>query len=298
MHPALAVAIAAIVLAVPAHAQRVAPGVTLVSGAVTGFAQLDTGLDRGGDVEVTGAIASVEAYRQFDARFGAGLAVRYDYEDWSFAGANAFGGAPWGTLHRPSLALPLVWTPMTDVAVGVTPTLQWSFERGASSSDALIAGALLSATRTFSRDLTLGLGVGVFDDLEETRAFPLVVVNWRIDDRWRLGNPFRAGPAGGAGLELAYAVNDAWEVAAGGTWRSARFRLDRDGIAPGGIGESRSVPLFVRASWQASRDVRLDVHAGAAVGGKLILMDAEGRELVEEDVDTAPILGITLRTRF
>jgi hypothetical protein len=29
-----------------------------------------------------------------------------------------------------------------------------------------------------------------------------------VDDRWRLANAFRAGPAGGAGLELAYAVDD------------------------------------------------------------------------------------------
>jgi hypothetical protein len=260
--------------------------------------QADGDLDRGGSAGFVGGIVTADVFRRFDARFGAGLGLRYDVEDWSFDGTTAFGRAPWGTLHRPALAVPLVWSVRPDVDVALTPSVQWSFERGASTSDAVVAGALVSATRRFSPDLALGLGVGAFDDLEETRVFPLIVVDWRIDERWRLGNPFRAGPAGGAGLELAYEASDAWELGAGATWRSTRFRLARDGPVAGGIGEARAVPLFVRASWRPARDVRLDVHAGAMVGGKLAVMDAEGRDLVEEDVDTAPFLGVTLRTRF
>jgi hypothetical protein len=297
MRPRLAAFLAAVVLAGPVLAQERSDAVRW-SSAITVVGQAEADLDGGGRAGFVAAIATLDAFRRFDARFAAGLGLRYDVEDWSFDGTTAFGRAAWGTLHRPALAVPLVWSVRPDVDVALTPSVQWSFERGASTSDAVVAGALVSATRRFSQDLSLGLGVGAFDDLEETRVFPVVVVDWRIDERWRLGNPFRAGPAGGAGLELAYEASDAWELGAGATWRSARFRLSRDGPVAGGIGEARAVPLFVRASWRPARDVRLDVHAGATVGGKLAVMDAEGRDLVEDDVDTAPFLGVTLRTRF
>ena len=300
LSPALvAVSALAAALALPAAAQRVPVGVTVVGGSVTGLAQFEAGLDRGGDVEMAGAIVTAQAYHQFAPTFGAGLSLNYTYEDWSFSSVRGLlGTAPWGELHRPQLGAPMVWTPQAGTTVLVNPTVSWSYEQGADTSDALVWGALFGVTRQFSPDLTLGLGVGVFDDLEETRAFPVLLVDWRIDERWRLANPYRAGPSGGAGLELAYKFNDEWEFGGGGTWRSVRFRLDDTGPVPGGIGESRSVPLFLRTTWLASRDVRLDFYAGAAVGGNLKLMDRAGNDLADEDVDTAPFVGVTLRTRF
>ncbi len=286
-------------LALPAGAQQLPVGSTVPSAGITGVAQFDADLDGGGKVKMAGVFANASVYHQFTPEFGAGLGVRYDFEDWSFSGLNTpLGREPWSQINRPSLSFPMTWSPSPEWSFGLTPTVQWAYEDGASAGDAVVAGAVVSATRTFSRDLRLGLGVGVYDDLDELKAFPFLVVNWRIDDRWRLANPFRAGPTGGAGLELIYQVNDAWEVAGGGTWRKERFRLNEDGLSPGGIGEWSSIPLFARASWLATRDVRLDFLAGVAVAGKLKLMDPDGNDVAEDDYDPAPFLGITLRTRF
>lgn len=294
----LAACLAAAV-ALPATAQRVPVGTTAWSGVLAGYGVFGADLDSGGDADFAGGIARLDAFRQFSPTFGAGLSLSYDFEHWSFSGTPAaFGANPWGNIHRPGVSLPLVWTTSREYAIGFTPTVEWSYEQGADTGDALVAGALLTVVRTFSQDLTLGLGVGVYDGIEKTKVFPVFIVNWDIDERWRLANPFQAGPTGGAGLELAYRVNDAWEIAGGGTWRSARFRLDRDGPNPGGIGVARSFPLFVRASWQPSGDVRLDFLAGATVGGTLKWLDPGGSDLVEDDVGAAPILGVTLRTRF
>lgn len=289
----------AVAFAGPALAQRNAPGGTVVSGGVSGYYQFDTDRDGGGGFNVTGALGSVEALHQLTPQLGVGLSVRYDYEHWSFSGgSNTFARGPWGDVNRPGAGFVLVYSPSPDLNFMAAPTAQWAFESGASTGDALIGGATFSATKVFSRDLTLGLGVGAFDELEETRIFPFVVVRWQISERLRLANPFRAGPAGGAGLELSYRIDDAWEVAAGGTWRSYRFRLDRDGPYPGGIGESRSVPLFAKASWAMSTDTRVDFYAGALVGGRLEVMDPNGNGVASEDYDVAPIAGITWRTRF
>jgi len=282
-----------------ALAQRLPVGATVPSGGVAAYRQFETGLDRGGDFSVTGLQASVDVLHQFTAQFAAGVSLRYGYEDWSFDGAPvAFNDVPWGNVHRPSVGLVLTYAPDDTWRFLAVPTVQWAYESGASTGDALTAGGIVAATRKFSPTLTLGIGAGVFDDLEKTQAFPFVLIDWQISERVRLGNPFRAGPAGGAGLELAYAASDAWEFAAGGTWRSYRFRLDRDGPYPGGIGESRGIPLFLRTSYALTRDARLDFLAGAVVGGKLKLSDPDGNDLAEDDYGAAPLLGITLRTRF
>ena len=80
-----------------------------------------------------------------------------------------------------------------QVSVFVAPELEWSYESGASASDAKNFGAVLGATEFFSPTLVLGLGAGVFRQIDKTRAFPLLIVNWQIDANWRVSNPFQAG---------------------------------------------------------------------------------------------------------
>jgi hypothetical protein len=294
-----AVLLIALASAGPAIAQRDLPSGTVVSGGVSAYHQFDTDRDGGGDFNVTGALGSIDVLHPFSPQLRVGLSLRYDYENWDFSGGSqTFARGPWDDVNRVGTGIPFLYTPSPDWLVAFVPTAQWAFESGASTGDALIAGATLFAAKTFSPDLTLGLGVGAFDELEETRAFPFVVVRWQINERLLLANPFRAGPAGGAGLELSYRADDAWEFAAGGTWRSYRFRLDRDGPYPGGIGESRSVPLFARASWAPTKDTRVDFHAGVLVGGKLKVMDRDGNDIASEGYDAAPMVGITWRTRL
>ncbi len=283
----------------PSLAQRIPVGTTVPSGGVSAYYVFETGLDQGGDFSVTGLLGSLDVLHQFTPAFAAGVSLRYGYEDWDFAGTpGAFRDTPWGDIHRPSVGFVFTYAPNDDLRFLAVPTVQWAYEQGASTGDALKGGAIFAATRKFSPTLSLGFGIGVFDELEKTRVFPFVLLDWQINERLRLGNPFRAGPAGGAGLELAYKFDDAWEVAAGGTWRSYRFRLDRDGPYPDGIGESRGVPLFLRTSYSVTRDARLDFLAGVLVGGKLIVSDSNGNDIAEDDHDAAPIVGITLRTRF
>ena len=283
----------------PAAAQRLPVGTTVPSGGVSAYYEFESGLDGGGEFDLTGALASVDVLHQYTRELAVGVSLRYGYERWDFAGTpRAFGAAPWDNVNRPAVGLVFAYAPNDEWSFLAAPTVQWAYEQGASTGDALMGGAIVAATRRFSPTLSLGLGAGVFDEIEKTQVFPFVLVDWQINERLKLGNPFRAGPAGGAGLELAYTVNDAWEFAAGGTWRSYRFRLDRDGPAPGGIGESRGIPLFLRTSYAVARDARLDFLAGVVVGGKLKLMDANGDDVAEDDYDAAPIVGITLRTRF
>jgi hypothetical protein len=281
-----------------AHAQAPATGNVTASAALTGLAQFDTDLDGGGSFHWTGGIASASLAQQFTPELAAGLRLQYDYQQWSFDNPTAFGGvAPWESLNLPSVGVSVTYAPSADLRFTVAPAVEWAYESGASTGDALLYGAVASAAKVFSPDLVLGLGAGVFRQIDENKIFPFLVVNWKIDDRWRLTNPFPAGPVGGAGLELVYTM-DQWQFAGGATYRSYKFRLKDDGPTPGGIGEHRFVPVYVRAGRQLAPRTTLDLYAALLVGGRLTVQDANGNDRFQSDYSTAPVVGLTLAHRF
>jgi hypothetical protein len=288
-----------VALATPALAQDVKPGDVTTSLSITGLNQFDTDLDRGGEFHWGGVQVGANVTRQFTSEFAAGLSLRYDYQDWKFDHPAAFGGvAPWSKLSTPVIGLNLSYAIAPDWRLGFNPAVEWSGESGADAGDSVSYGAVLSATRIFSPDLVLGLGAGVFRQIDQTKVFPFLVVNWKITDRLRLGNPLQAGPAGGAGLELAYALAERWELSGGGSYRSYRFRLKDDGPVPNGIGENRFIPVFGRLSYTFDRATRADLYAAAFVSGKLRVTRADGGDLYSDDYKTAPAIGLTLSHRF
>jgi hypothetical protein len=294
-----AVVLVATLSTMTAHAQSPKPGETTVAAALSGVTQFDTDIDNGGQFRWWGAIASGTLATQINSALAIGLRVQYDYQRWNFDAPAAFGGtAPWGTLDMPSIGVSATYSPTSDLRFTIAPAVEWTYESGASAGDALAYGAVLSATKVFSSDLVLGIGAGVFRQIDETKVFPFVILNWKINDRLRVANPFPAGPTGGAGLELVYAPDDNWEVAAGGTYRSYRFRLKDDGPTPGGIGENRFVPLFARVSRKLAPQTTIDLYALVSVGGRLSVVDANGNDRYRSDYSAAPGLGLSLVHRF
>jgi len=280
-------------------AQGLPPGTVVGSATLTGIAVLDTDLDRGGSVNWAGGVASASLLRQMTPQFAAGVTLQYDYQSWSFDQPPAFGGvAPWGDILQPRVGLTFVYAPAADWRVVVSPSVAWAYESGASTGDALEYGAVVVASRVFSPTLTLGIGAAIYHQIDETKTFPFLAIDWKIGNGWRLSNPFPAGPVGGAGLELSYAFGEGWETGVGGVYRSYQFRLDRDGPAPNGIGENRAIPLFLRLSRNIGRDAHVDFHVAALVNGRLNVKNQDGNDLASDDYATAPMLGLTLRYRF
>jgi len=299
VHQATIAVLAAACIPAMALAQAMKPGDVSASTAITGVNQFSTDLDGGGDFRWAAGIVSGNITRQLTPELGAGFSVRYDYDAWSFGKPVAFGGkAPWENLNAPNIAGSLTYAITPDVLVGFVPSFGWSFESGANTGDALVYGAILSATKVFSDRLVLGIGASVVHQIDENKVFPFLIIQWQIDERWRLANPFRAGPAGGAGLELAYAIDDNWEIAGGGTYRSYRFRLKNDGPTPDGVGENRFFPVFARLTRKFGAPTKLDFYAGVSAGGRLSVNNAQGNEVARDDYKTAPAIGVTLSHRY
>jgi hypothetical protein len=226
------------------------------------------------------------------------LGIDYDADLFSFTGDEGLGSLePWGTVNTFSLAIGYTGKLGEDWSLRIAPSITASGESSASFSDSLRYGGVLAFTRTFKETLTLGLGAAIFSGLEETRVFPFIAVRWAFAPGWTLQNPFRPGPAGPAGLEVAYKT-DTWEFGFGGSYRSFRFRLADGGLGDHGIGEYSNVPLFVRASRPIGQHLTLDAYAGMLVGGSIEIEDSDGDDLVKSDFDPAPLIAISISGRF
>jgi hypothetical protein len=268
------------------------------SVSITPVWQGSTDIDSGGDFDASGIAIRAGTSVGFGAGHRAGVTFSYDYLDYDFSAQTAFGDAPWSQVQRFGFSVPLLFSGANGWSYSVTPSVEWAGEDGADSNESMVYGGIVSATKAFAPDQLVGFGVGVFNQLEETKAIPILIVNWRLNERWSLVNPLPAGPVGPAGLELDYRFDNGWRLGLGATSRSLRFRLNESGPTPNGVGEQQGVPVFLRLSADTSDQSSLVLYAGALVGGELRVEDSAGRKLLSKSFDPAPLLGATFRMRF
>jgi hypothetical protein len=295
-HLGVGLACALVVFSVPTVAQPPAAGSRF---AITPIYRMDSDLDSGGEARYGGLFMSLGRSWSLDARSSLGFGLDFGHLDWRFDNPGGFGGvAPWDQVNRFGLSAPFTYGSAGGWTLGISPTVEYSGESGAELSDALEYGALVSMVKPIRDGLTLGLGFGVYERIEETSVFPVLIVNWRINERLRLSNPVPAGPSGPAGLELSYALGSGWELGFGGAYRSNRYRLDQDGPFPNGVGEYRRVPVLARIGRRFSDALSLNLYAGVSLSSELRVEDSNGRGLYKEDLDPAATFGLSLAGRF
>lgn len=261
--------------------------------------QGDSDLDGGGRYSSKSALVRAGVSADLGQGSRAGVTLSYDYTDYSFSNPVRFGGtAPWGTVQRYGVAIPLVLGLKDGWGVGVTPSFDWFQENGADAGDSFAWGGIVSASKRFQDGNRLGVGMGVFNRIDKTSVFPYVLIDWRLSDKWRLVNPLPAGPTGAAGLELEYRFDSGWNVGVGAAWRSSRFRLSNDGPVANGIGEERSVPVFLRATHAFDGRMSLSLYAGVVTAGQLRVENSSGDKVSQVDFDIAPLFGATFSARF
>jgi len=259
----------------------------------------DADLDGGGDFDVMRVLLRAGITGDLGNGNRAGLTLNYDHNDYSFSNPAAFGGvAPWGTVQRYGVAVPLLFALQDGWSLGVTPSADWFRENGADTGESLVWGGVVAVSRHFANGNRLGLGIAVFDQIEETSVLPIFLIDWRLSERWRLINPLPSGPTGPAGLELDYEFGNGWTLGLGAAFRKMRFRLSEDGPVANGVGEEVGIPIFLRASRSFGQQLSLDFYAGVVTGGHLRLENASGQYVREEDYDPVPLLGITFIGRF
>lgn len=276
-------------------------GGLIVNAGLTGINQFKTDIDSGGSFSMVSGAAYLSLIKPVSEQTSVGLNMRYDHQNWNWNNLQSYGldgRSPWTSIHSPALGINLTHRITPDWQASVVPTIEYSGESGAKFSDSLTYGAIISASKRFSPDFRLGFGTGVFRQIDTTKVFPYIVINWKINDRWNLNNPLPAGPAGGAGLELTYSATPQFKISAGGTYRSYRFRLNENGPYAGGIGQNTVFPLFARLTYAFDRSTALDLYAIAGVGGRISATGSHTGNELKSDYKTAPAVALSFTKRF
>ena len=261
--------------------------------------QFNANVDGGGRLSVARYNAALDMSSRASKDLRLGLSIAYAYDDYDFSGLTKFPVArPWSEVNRFGISAPVHYTFTDNWSLFVSPSVQWAGESHAKWDDALSYGAVAGISYKIRSDAVIGLGVGVYSNIEDTTVFPYITVNWQMTEHLRIINPFRTSPAGPAGLELAYTIDKYWETGLGAAYRSYRFRLEEDGPIPNGIGEYKTVPVFARVSYKCTPQIRIDVYGGATFVNKIYIEDQDGHELFSTKTDIAPLIGLTFVARF
>ena len=271
------------------------PGATWSASAGTAY-QFPASLDDGGSFTLARLGVGVGvAYPLHGTSFMFDHALSYERDAYDFSSRNE----PWDDINALTYSLRAVYKADDDWVLMGGPILGVSAEDDADWGDALRFGIMVGATYRWSPELNIGLGViAAWDVGDKDTVVPMVLVDWKISDQWRLHNARpQPGFRGTAGLELAWAPQPKWELAMGAAYDTRRFRLsDEDrGDLTDGIGQNNSIPVYARVSYQVSDAWSLGAIGGVLLGGELRAYDDDGHKLAEENYDPAGFVGVSVR---
>ncbi len=178
-------------------------------------------------------------------------------------------------------------------------------ETGASVEDSFTFGVVGGASQEMDDDLTLGLAVGVQTRLEENLIlYPVPLVDWRIDERWRLSSGHVTDNASGfedlAGVRLYYATSDAQDCYLGLGWQLRQFRLDNepgDSYPEGAVLDNR-LALYGGSVWQVQRNTTVHLNLGYNLRQEFDTHNASGPNPADLQTDPAPFASLGVEFRF
>jgi hypothetical protein len=261
----------------------------------------ETDLDGGGDVSAWAARFGFEARKRVSDQFSFAIVTGIEHISYDFGGNQGFAALdPWDDVEIFGAALVLNWRLDDQWSLSGGPLFQAAWESGADADDGIQAGGVFAASYKVSDTLTIGGGFGVISQIEDDAlAFPVLVIDWQINDQWSLESRRESGAGPFSGTELIWDCAEDWELGLGFNFRQEqRFRLDDDPVAPDGVGRTRFWPVWVRAGWKPTPNVSVDGFVGVLLGGELLLEDDDGKRIADDDVDPMPAIGLTGRIRF
>ena len=262
--------------------------------------QLETDLkDAEGAFSVSRGIVQLSAGYAWDRRNSVSVSVGYGSSDYDFVDdATINGNAPWGRIEDYQLSVPIRFSPVDKADVIVIPSIRSHADADARRSDGQTEGLIAGMGWKFSERLTLGPGFGWYSELGGgTTAFPIIVVDWKITDRLTLETGRGLAASQGPGLTLAFALRQRWSLSAIARFERIRFAVDENSSV-GSFGEDRSIPLLLSLNYSPWPMTSASLFLGAELDGRISLEDDSGRRLADSDYETAPLIGLSFRSRF
>ena len=262
--------------------------------------QFDTDIDDGSEFNSTRLSLQAGAGYSWDQQTNVSFSLGYSYAGYDFSGNTGFGSLnPWEDIYTLSIGVPIRFGITNNVTAFLIPSLRSTGESGAEFDETVTGGALGGFSYRLNDRLTIGPGIGIFSQLEESATIiPILLIDWKITDTWSLDTGRGLGATLGPGLTLNYQPNQKWRFGIGGRYEKLRFRLDKDGAIANGVGEDSSTPLFINGTYSFNQKTNISFVGGVELDGELKLEDRDGRTIREESYDTGVFLGLTFSARF
>lgn len=283
------------------HAQGASPDSPWSFGLAVSAAWFgEADLDGGGSVQLDSIGASLSVNYAASPRASVGLGLSSFDHRFKFSGSGVVPALdPWSTAHLRTLSVPMRFAIDRQWSLTAVPSYQWAAADDAGGTEAARYGGVVALAYAVSPRQYIGFGLSYFSGLDDDTVFPVLLVEWQLDERWRLTNPLTAGPTGPAGLELVRSFDNGWEASVGGAYRSLRFLLPAENpVAPNGTGSYSGAIAFARLQYRFTPELSLSLFAGAQFGGELEINADGGRNIVSVDHGTAPMVALSLSGRF
>ena len=165
----------------------------------------------------------------------------------------------------------------------------WSGEFDAEFSSSMTTRGFAAGQYSFSRQLRIGAG-GLFatrlDD--DALIIPIVLIEWQPTDRVTVSNT--AGGMG-AGLEVAYELDEDWTASLQAGWQAREYRLSDDSVVPEGVFRDSRVPVSIGVRYQPVETILFELRAGANVYTEFELLNDDGGEVFSTEADPTGFIG-------
>lgn len=218
-----------------------------------------------------------------------GGVANYDFDDFSGAGAT---GSPLDDAYEAGVSLLAVYSFDQQWFMMGRGSVASGWADGADFGDGVFGTAALGLGYKFSESFSLALGGGFVTRLEDEVGFlPLVVINWKINEKVSLETT-------GIGLKLSGALSDEWTVFLRGGGEYHQYRLGDDrGAAPGGAMTDVRVPVGVGFDWKPAAGLTLSLEGGVVVYQEYQIRN-DDREIDEFNTDPAAYIAGRISYRF
>ena len=259
--------------------------------------EFESDIDSGGSLAVTRARTQAGILYMQSPRNSIGVALRYGYHGYDFGGTAGFGGLnPWGDVREWAVGVPYRLGIGSDWDLMAVASVQGLAEYDASWDESVTASGILTLSYRVSDDFRIGPGLGIATEIEDdVSVFPFLLIDWQINDVLSLSTRGAERAVNGPQAVLSWQVEPEWSLAFGAGREELRFRLDDSGVAPGGVGQGETYPVFASLTYGQKRGFQAFLFGGYKLGGELTLEDSNGTFIAGSDYDDQPFLGVGLR---
>lgn len=254
----------------------------------------DTDIDDGGEISVDRFSIDGSVSKRLNEKTELTFSADYSHTDFDFSGSEGFAGLdPWDQINKYGLGMRINYNLNRNWVLTGGAFIKHAGEDGADFDDSLRYSGFGGFTYAPSRDFMIGTGLFITSRFEENvGVYPGLVLNWNINDRFRLSSLFTGVKSElGPRVQLSYDLGGGFHTGISVGYEFSSFRLDDEGIAPDGVGDVKILPIWASLGYEMNESISFEAYSGLGFFGELELEDSDGDEIAEEDFDTMFFAG-------